>query len=174
MFSFSCWIKANNPNSTITPLVGITVCPPKGGWPLNKWTHVNMPLGPARTQNPASWTQLPSGRWVMNFGEDFGDQEKPDTILVQKDGLWHQRAFGTRVSLCGEIVDSDVSPGVAQLVFERLSGIMGARCPKCQNPGQDESVYFDGQIASIKVFDHELTRKEKKRLMTAERSLFGV
>ncbi|HEC61173.1 MAG TPA: hypothetical protein ENI27_02835 [bacterium] len=52
-------------------------------------------------------------------------------IVKGKDGLWHQRAYGTRTTLCGQTVDPDVSPSISQLVFERLHGEKEERCFDC-------------------------------------------
>ena len=56
-----------------------------------------------------------------------------ETHIVQKDGIWHLREYGTRTTLCGEKIDPDVSPAINQLVFERLRGKgTDDRCFDCE------------------------------------------
>ena len=55
-----------------------------------------------------------------------------NALIVEKDGIWHTRPYGTQMTLCRQIVGSDVSPGISQEVFERLDGEKAPRCPDCE------------------------------------------
>lgn len=56
-----------------------------------------------------------------------------NTHLVLIGEVWHRRLYGTRRTLCDEKVDPDVSPGISQLVFERLRGTTtDERCLECE------------------------------------------
>ncbi|KKL93609.1 hypothetical protein LCGC14_1872930 [marine sediment metagenome] len=58
---------------------------------------------------------------------------KMNTHIVQIGDIWHRRTYGTRITLCGEKVDPDVSPGIVQRVFERLrEGKTDERCFDCE------------------------------------------